>query len=655
MTDIINSLWEPIDVANVHPSPNGVAKEDAPNTVPEVIRAIKGGVKRAYQQSNALFVSTGSGNAYVLTYPQAPEGYAKGIFYKFFVNHTNTGAASLNINGLGVKAILQQDGAALKAGQMVNGSTISVVYDGTAFRLQNYISNPKFSGTLDADAISAATITGTHSGNGAALTALNASNIATGTIADARLPATMSGKSFTGDVTINQTLSVGSGSSGGTLEIGKIDGTAGNAVIDLHTSATAVDYNVRLIASGNTAIGVGTLDIISGTLNHNGQEVWDKGMLPTPAVQATQVIAGNGLTGGGTIAANRTLTLGTPGTITNTTTNAVTTTSHTHALTLVAADITGALGYVPSKGDGLPIGSMIMIYGNDSSAPPGFLLANGATVTATYPELRAFGLARGWSVTSGNPRLPDMGGYFPRGWRSGQTVDSGRVFGSVQQDALQNITGSLNSMGSNSAPMRADSDASGALAIVDTGLATGNGVSLGNGVGNRRVLGFDASLVARTADETRPSNVTVTYWVKAYDVDNTSGSINLSNVTNDVNAVSARVTALEAPTVRTSGQIQLVANSTVPWAHGLGAIPGLVTMSMVCTTPDGGYSVGDTVEYIPQILNGNGNFGTIIRKDATNVYLQTAGNMIPWIYVKNSSTAFTPTMANWKIIVRAQK
>lgn len=42
--------------------------------------------------------------------------------------------------------------------------------------------------------------------------------------------------------------------------------------------------------------------------------------------------AGNGLTGGGDLSANRTFTLGTPSTLTPGTTNAVTTTSHTHAV-----------------------------------------------------------------------------------------------------------------------------------------------------------------------------------------------------------------------------------------------------------------------------------------------------------------------------------
>lgn len=53
------------------------------------------------------------------------------------------------------------------------------------------------------------------------------------------------------------------------------------------------------------------------------------------AVQTSRsVVAGNGLTGGGTLAADRTLTLGTPGTLTQSTTNAVTATSHTHQIDL---------------------------------------------------------------------------------------------------------------------------------------------------------------------------------------------------------------------------------------------------------------------------------------------------------------------------------
>jgi hypothetical protein len=57
-------------------------------------------------------------------------------------------------------------------------------------------------------------------------------------------------------------------------------------------------------------------------------------------VQTSRTLtAGNGLTGGGDLSANRTLTLGTPSDITNSTTNSVTSTSHTHALGIIAAEV----------------------------------------------------------------------------------------------------------------------------------------------------------------------------------------------------------------------------------------------------------------------------------------------------------------------------
>ena len=63
--------------------------------------------------------------------------------------------------------------------------------------------------------------------------------------------------------------------------------------------------------------------------------------LATKAAAATQMIAGNGLTGGGTLADNRTLTLGTPSSITASSTNSVTTTSHTHAIDQASTSTAG--------------------------------------------------------------------------------------------------------------------------------------------------------------------------------------------------------------------------------------------------------------------------------------------------------------------------
>lgn len=84
------------------------------------------------------------------------------------------------------------------------------------------------------------------------------------------------------------------------------------------------------------------------------------------ASNAISITAGNGLSGGGTLSATRTITLGTPSTITNATTNSVTATSHTHALSLTKADIV-ALG-IPAQdttyGDATTSASGLMSSGD---------------------------------------------------------------------------------------------------------------------------------------------------------------------------------------------------------------------------------------------------------------------------------------------------
>jgi|GEM_PF-4548865 len=57
-------------------------------------------------------------------------------------------------------------------------------------------------------------------------------------------------------------------------------------------------------------------------------------MLAAYVRKSTQVVAGNGLTGGGALSSDVTVTMGTPGAITLSSTNYVTSTSHTHALSL---------------------------------------------------------------------------------------------------------------------------------------------------------------------------------------------------------------------------------------------------------------------------------------------------------------------------------
>jgi len=71
-------------------------------------------------------VTSGSANAYLLALDSTPSAYADNLFFLATANHTNTGAATLNLNGLGLKDIEKMvDGVAvpltggeLRAGQI---------------------------------------------------------------------------------------------------------------------------------------------------------------------------------------------------------------------------------------------------------------------------------------------------------------------------------------------------------------------------------------------------------------------------------------------------------------------------------------------------------------------------------------------------------
>jgi len=74
-----------------------------------------------------------------------------------------------------------------------------------------------------------------------------------------------------------------------------------------------------------------------------------------------------------------------------------------------------------------------------SSPPEGWLKCDGSAVSrVTYANLfTAIGETYGAGDGSTTFNLPDLRGEFVRGWDDGRGVDSGRVFGSAQMDALQ--------------------------------------------------------------------------------------------------------------------------------------------------------------------------------------------------------------------------
>lgn len=78
--------------------------------------------------------SGGSTGAYTLTLAPAIAAYAAGQMFTFKANHASTSAATLNVNGVGAKAI-QQNGAALSYGEIQTNDVVVVVYDDTQFQV----------------------------------------------------------------------------------------------------------------------------------------------------------------------------------------------------------------------------------------------------------------------------------------------------------------------------------------------------------------------------------------------------------------------------------------------------------------------------------------------------------------------------------------
>ncbi|MGJ7163705.1 hypothetical protein [Morganella morganii] len=141
---------------------------------------------------------------------------------------------------------------------------------------------------------------------------------------------------------------------------------------------------------------------------------------------------------------------------------------------------------------GIPIGATIE-WQSTAPIPENFLANDGRSFSASvYPELA--------KVFPGL-KLPDDRGLFKRALDSGKGYDSGRTLGSVQGDAMRNLTGRFGN------PTIEGGDFSEGVfrhSVNSGGRAAGAG-------GNSIAYSFDASRQVSTANEFRPVNKAVIY------------------------------------------------------------------------------------------------------------------------------------------------
>lgn len=163
----------------------------------------------------------GTANALTLTLTPAPTGYTTNMAVTFKATAGNTGATTINVNGLGIKDINKVSGGsvvALASGDLVNGGYYTAWYDGTKFII---------AGALGSGGVTSVTGSGgvSVSGSTGAVTfTLNTNNaLGVGAVALGRV---VFGTIAAADVSASNQLDVGYFNATGALTIGaRLSGT----------------------------------------------------------------------------------------------------------------------------------------------------------------------------------------------------------------------------------------------------------------------------------------------------------------------------------------------------------------------------------------------------------------------------------------------
>lgn len=90
---------------------------------------------QAQMQTSAYAVATGGANTYAVALSPAASSYVAGMMIRFRPSANCTGAATVNVNGLGAKSIKLLDGSDPYRNALHTSSIAECVYDGTNFVL----------------------------------------------------------------------------------------------------------------------------------------------------------------------------------------------------------------------------------------------------------------------------------------------------------------------------------------------------------------------------------------------------------------------------------------------------------------------------------------------------------------------------------------
>lgn len=130
MSDAVN--WDTSAANNNSASPDGFKEGMLPGGVNDSAREVMAAVKRYINDTAGANATTGSGGDYVLTADQSGiTAYTDGLVFMFRANHTNSGAATLDVNAIGEKDIKKNHSEDLDAGDIQQNQLVLVAYQST--------------------------------------------------------------------------------------------------------------------------------------------------------------------------------------------------------------------------------------------------------------------------------------------------------------------------------------------------------------------------------------------------------------------------------------------------------------------------------------------------------------------------------------------
>jgi hypothetical protein len=135
--------------SSVSYTPSGSVPATNVQAAIEAVAAQAAAPSTALIRSDTLWPTGGTGDAFTITPSPAITAYETGQAFRILPNRANSGAATININALGIRDIRRMNASsvatALGANELLPGRPVEITYDGTRFVVTDehplYISN----------------------------------------------------------------------------------------------------------------------------------------------------------------------------------------------------------------------------------------------------------------------------------------------------------------------------------------------------------------------------------------------------------------------------------------------------------------------------------------------------------------------------------